>query len=91
MERRLLPLSTELEELERELAALTLRVAALRNRNNTDPARRVPSVGARVRFFIANQGYTEGVIIGITPQRLRVRQDTTNHQFLRAPHNVTLL
>lgn len=87
------PIASELAELEEQLAALTLRVAQLRARSNAEntEALRVPTVGDRVRFYIAGQGYADGVIIGITASRVRIRQERTNHIFLRAPHNVTLL
>jgi hypothetical protein len=86
------PLDNELENLERELAALTLRVAAIRNqRNQSNPIGRVASIGDRVRFRIAGQGNAEGVVIGITAHRLHIRQDRSGHVFLRAPHNVTIL
>ena len=86
-------INTELEELERELAALTLRVAEIRNRANADSTStvRVPNIGDRVRFRINGKGNVEGVIIGITTHRLRIRQDSTSYIILRAPHNVTLI
>ena len=87
------PIDNELENLERELATLTLRVAAIRNQVNTasNPIGRIARVGDRVRFHIAGQGNTEGVVIGTTAHRLRIRQDRSSHIFLRAPHNVTTL
>ena len=87
------PINTELAELEEQLAALTLRVAQLRARADaeTQVTPRPITTGDRVRFRIIGQGYAEGVIIGITATRVRIRQDTTNHIFLRAPHNVTRL
>jgi hypothetical protein len=87
------PLTTELEALEQDLAALTLCVATLRReQSNTRPAvTRVPIVGDRVRFYLAGRHSAEGVIIGITAHRIRIRQDITNHVLLRAPQNITIL
>jgi hypothetical protein len=86
------PLNTELADLERELAALTLQVAAIRDQVNTGPpiTRCLPSIGDRVRFNVAGAD-SEGVIVGITARRVRIRQDVTGHTVLRAPHNVTLI
>ena len=100
MDRRPRNLDTELSALERDLAALTLRVATLRHAANTEqhpprpplpPRRREPVLGDRVRFHIKHQGYAEGVVIGVTPQRVRIRRVDTAGIFLRAPHNVTVL
>ena len=88
------PIDTDLEDLERELATLTLRVAALRNRTQdyeTSATSRAFVIGDRVRFKLRGSNNTEGVIVGITTHRVQIRQDTTSHIFLRAPHNVTLL
>ena len=85
------PIDDKLEDLERELAALTVRVAAIRTRANKqspDP-RPALTIGTRVRFHITGQGQVEGVIVGETPQRIRVRQTSTGHIYLRAPSNVT--
>ena len=83
-------LTTKLQDLQNDLAALTLRVAALqRHPDSASPSSFV--LGARVRFFIPGQGPAFGVIIGITAQRVRIRADITSHIFLRAPHNVTAL
>ena len=86
------PLETELHELETELAALTIRVASLRHRiNTTDTSTaRQPSIGDSVRFQIRGRD-TEGIIIGLTTHRIRIKQNTTSHTYLRAPSNVTLL
>jgi hypothetical protein len=91
-------LDTELRNLERELAALRLRVATIRNHANTTtpPAisasvERVPTTGDRVRFNIIGQGYADGVIIRVTPKRVLIRQDRTGNVLSRAPHNVTLI
>jgi transcription elongation factor len=93
-------INTELHELEQDLVALTLRVATIRNQVNQRPTtgnqrpttdRRLPSIGDRVRFRITGYGNAEGVIISITTHRIRIRQDETNHIFLRAYHNVTVL
>jgi hypothetical protein len=82
---------SQLEQLERELAALTLRVASIRRslpaqHRNIPPARDF-SIGDRVRFQL-NQGRAEGTIVGITAQRVRIREAATGHIFLRAPHNI---
>ena len=98
MDRRPRNLNTELADLERDLAALTLRVASLRNAANTKqlppprvpPRRREPVVGDYVRFHIKHQGYADGVVIGVTPQRVRIRRIGTPGIFLRAPHNVSV-
>jgi hypothetical protein len=85
------PINQELEALERELASLTLRVAEIRSRVGEEGrGPRTPQVGDRVRFFIRGRN-AEGVVIGITAHRIRIRQDTTSHIFLRAPQNVILL
>jgi hypothetical protein len=84
-------LQEELQTLEQELDALTNRVAAIRLLVAADHAQpRLPLVGDRVRFLVAGT-YTEGVIIGITAHRVRIRQDTTNRVFLRSPNNITFL
>jgi hypothetical protein len=90
-------LNAELHSLEQELAALTLRVAALRRaRANPHPTRTqrppisTPHIGDRVRFLIAG-AHAEGVIIGVTTHRVHIRQNITNHVVLRAPRNVTIL
>lgn len=89
MNRRARPINTELAELEEQLAALTLRVAQLRARADaeTPPIQRPLTIGDRVQFIISGRRY-EGIIIGITASRVRIRQDATHHIFLRAPHNV---
>ena len=87
-------LTDELTELEEQLVALSLRVAAIRNLNDTATAqapRRSPIIGDRVRFGIVGRGNHTGIVIGVTAQRIRIRQDDTSHIFLRAPHNVTVL
>jgi hypothetical protein len=85
-------INTELQELEQELVALTLRVATIRNQVSQRPtARRQPSIGDRVHFRITGYGNAEGVIISITTHRIHIRQDGTNHIFLRAYHNVTAI
>jgi hypothetical protein len=87
------PLNEELQDLERELAALTLRVAEIRSQVNTGNTRnrRTPTIGDRVRFHIPGQGNVEGVIVGVTEHRVRIQQDVSSHIILRAPHNVTII
>lgn len=87
------PIDAELQELQQELAALTLRVAAIRNRatSQSSTGGHTPIIGDRVSFKIAGEGYTEGVVVGNTAQRLRIRQDRTSNIFLRAPSNVKIL
>jgi uncharacterized Fe-S cluster-containing radical SAM superfamily enzyme len=83
-----------LQQVEAELAALTLIVSELRNQPNTEnePVEPTgPVVGDRVRFHIVGHGYFDGIIVRVTAQRVHIRQDTTNHIFERAPHNVTVL
>jgi hypothetical protein len=91
--RRPSPINTELQALEQDLAALTLRVAEIRRRVTPRPRRnqRLPIVGDRVRFHLAGRYSAEGVIIGITAHRVRIRQDSTHHVFLRAPQNVSII
>ena len=96
--RRSRNINEELQQLEAELAALTLRVSALRNRNqnnehnnNPGPIPTGPNIGDRVSFRILGRGNSEGVIVSATAHRVRIRQDTTNHLFDRAPHNVIVL
>ena len=81
------PFDTELRELEQELARLTLRIATLRNRTDT-AAESELDIGNRVSFKINGRNST-GEIIGVTAQRIRIRDDASGHIFLRAPHNVT--
>jgi hypothetical protein len=87
------PLNEELADLEQQLASLTLRVAEIRSQINPGSTRlpRTPTIGDRVRFHIAGQGNVEGIIIGATEHRVRIRQDGSSHIILRAPHNVTVL
>jgi uncharacterized Fe-S cluster-containing radical SAM superfamily enzyme len=85
-------LTHDLADLETDLAALTLRVAHLRTQITTEVHTKRPLIiGDRVRFRIVGQGYAEGVIIATTTHRIRIRQDTTGHIILRAPHKVSLL
>jgi transcription elongation factor len=88
-------IDSELEELQQELAALTVRVAAIRNRSNTNRAnirQRSPQIGDRVRFTVAGyQGHSEGTVVGITAHRIRIQEDGRNHIYLRAPHNVRII
>jgi uncharacterized Fe-S cluster-containing radical SAM superfamily enzyme len=83
-------LKNDLADLETDLAALTLRVAHLRTQISVDTERPL-IIGDRVSFRIVGQGYAEGIIIATTAHRIRIRQDTTGHIILRAPHKVTLL
>jgi hypothetical protein len=88
----------ELQQLEAALAALTLQVAHLRSQaaGRTDISPSIDENGREIRigdpvsFKLAGQ-LTEGIVIGLTPHRIRIRQDRTHHIFLRAPHNVTRL
>ena len=81
------PFDTELRELEQELARLTLRIAVLRNRTDTGAESQL-IIGDRVSFRVEGRN-TTGNIIAVTAQRVRIREHTTGHIFLRAPHNVT--
>jgi hypothetical protein len=86
------PLNAELRSLEQELAALTLRVAAIRNQVTTESdSQQTPSVGDRVSFYLVGTTQAEGTIVGTTAHRVRIKQDRTGHIILRAPHNVTLI
>ena len=80
-------IDTELQQLEQELTALTIRVAALRNRQDTVIERRL-RIGDRVLFTFAGRHDAEGEVIGTTAQRIRIREDNTSNIILRAPHNV---
>jgi hypothetical protein len=83
-----------LQQVQAELAALTLVVTELRNQANPDnePVEPTgPIVGDRVSFRIIGRGYFNGTIVRVTARRVHIRQDTTNHIFERAPHNVTVL
>ena len=91
-------IESELRDLERELEALTARIATLRTSGANDyitafrdAALRTPQIGDRVRFSIPGIGFVEGTVISITPQRLRIRQTRTGEIFLRAPHNVSII
>ena len=83
-------INDELADLEEQLAALTLRVAAIRTLT-TVAHHLSPEIGDRVRFRIVGRGNHTGVVVGRTAQRIQIRQDETNHIFLRAPNNVTVL
>lgn len=82
------PLNTELRELEQELAALTLRVAALRSQSDTTTERGFV-VGDQITFKLNGRVET-GEVIGHTSQRIRVRADHNDQVYLRAPHNVQI-
>ena len=87
-------LDETLEQVEAQLAALTLIVTELRDQANADnePVEPTgPVIGSRVRFRIVGRGNSEGVIVRITARRVHIRQNITNHIFERAPHNVTVL
>jgi hypothetical protein len=93
--RRTISITNELQQVEADLAALTLRVAQLRHqagRNASPPHENEQAirVGDQVSFKLAGQN-TEGIVIGITAHRVRIRQDRTNHIFLRSPRNVVRL
>ena len=75
-------IDTKLQQL-----ALSIRVAALRNRQDTVTERRL-RIGDRVRFTFAGRHNAEGEVIGTTAQRIRIREDNTSNVILRAPHNV---
>ena len=88
-------IESELQQLEAELANLTLRVSALRRRSSVESNPRAatapftPRIGDKVQFNIGNRaGLVEGVIIGITPQRVRIREKGTSNTYLRAPHKI---
>jgi hypothetical protein len=74
-------------EREVTLRAQTLRGAELRR----NPPAREPRIGDRVRLHLDDVGPTEGIIIDITPHRLRIRIRGMPDSVLRAPRNVTLL
>lgn len=84
--------SDTLQEIEEALQALTLRVAELRSTQSPldPPQPREPSIGDRVRFVI-NGNVTEGIIIGRTPQRVKIKVTGKRGYYLRAPHNVTII
>jgi hypothetical protein len=89
-------LDSELRNLERELAALRVHVASIRNHINTTttattPAEQTPTTGDRVRFLITGQGYADGVIIRVTSNRVIIRQNGSGNIYTRAPHNVTII
>ena len=85
-------INDELQKLEQELAALTLKVSALRNEHNAENNNpHGPHIGDRVSFRILGRGNAEGVIVSTTAHRVRIQQDVTNHLFDRAPHNVVVL
>ena len=90
-------INEELQKLEAELAALSLRVSVLRhqannnNNDNNEPNPTGPNIGDRVSFRIIGRGNSEGVVVSATTHRVRIRQDITNHLFDRAPHNVIVL
>jgi hypothetical protein len=94
-----LTLTNELQQLETDLARLTVQVARLRRHQaggnaaaTTAPTaaenEQVIRIGDHVLFKLGGQ-YTEGVVISLTAHRVRIRQHRTNHIFLRSPRNVT--
>ena len=85
------PTDNELEDIQRELAALTLRLAALTESrdNDEEPFDRPLRRGDRVQFHIVGQGYSAGEIIRVTPRRVQILQDRTGNVISRAPHNTT--
>lgn len=85
-------LEAELQQLQAQVAALTLEVSELRHRtNNVEPPPPGPHIGDRVSFRIVGRGNSEGVIVSATARRVKIRQVVTNHIFERAPHNVVVL
>ena len=89
------PIESELQQLEADLANLTLRVSALWHRASIEQDTRTgirsftPKIGDKVQFNISNRaGLVEGIIIGITPQRVRIREKGTSNTYLRAPHKI---
>jgi hypothetical protein len=87
----------ELYELQEALAALTVRVAEIRNRRPINiERRRTPNtvhpfyIGDRV-YFPLNGHRAEGVIIDQTPRRFRIRHNTTGHIYLRSATTITLI
>lgn len=90
MTRRLRPLPEELDDIEATIYELTQRLAEIRVRTNTHlPA--VPTTGDRVQIIIPGVGPVEGIVVGRTPQRIKVRVPGRRGTYLRAPHNVTIL
>ena len=83
------PLNEEIRDLQLELEALTIRLAVLEDRAD-DAQQRPLIIGDRVSFQIAGR-YAEGVIIGSTAQRVRIRANSTLQVYLRAEHNVRRL
>ena len=83
------PLNEEIRDLQLELEALTIRLAVLEDRAD-DAQQRSLTIGDRVSFQIAGR-YAEGVIIGSTAQRVRIRANGTLQVYLRAEHNVRRL
>jgi hypothetical protein len=82
-------LNDELQQLEADLASLTLRVAQLRAQTTEQAAGRARDIriGDQVHFQIAGQ-HAEGVVIALTTHRIRIRQYRTHHIFLRSPNTV---
>lgn len=87
-------IDNELEELQLQLAAISLRITAIRNRTGGrgNARRRPPRIGDRVRFTIpGRQGYTEGTIVGITTHRVQIQEAGQTYVHSRAPHNVIVI
>jgi transcription elongation GreA/GreB family factor len=86
----------ELLALEEALAALTIRVAALRRRRTAaqtppqTPQQPIFTIGDRV-YFQLNGNRTEGVIIERTLRRFRIRDINTGHVYLRSGNTITLI
>jgi hypothetical protein len=81
-----------IQEIQAMLRALTLRFVELTTAQNIgNPPAREPRIGDRVRLHLDDVGPTEGIIIDITPHRLRIRIRGMPDSVLRAPRNVTLL
>ena len=79
-------IDSKLEEIETQLQTLSLQAAELRAlRSQLDI-----KVGDIVSFRL--DGTTErGVVIGLTPHRVRIRATRRSGVFLRAPHNVRVI
>jgi hypothetical protein len=92
-------LSNDLRQLERQLAALTIQVSAIRAQiategNNPDSdndcnEQTTPAVGQQVRFRIRGRGYVTGHIVRVTEHRVIILYEGS--EVIRAPHNVVVI
>jgi hypothetical protein len=80
-------LNQEIRRIQEDLSQLSVRLGELQDRE--DAPQRNPQIGDRVRFYLNGAGYVEGVFVGRTAHRVRVRYE--GNTYIRAPHNIALI